>query len=69
MPRYGFHYDQITIDADYSNLTEARKHALETFGILIHDQADAGPFADASMLVSDANGSPLFTLRLLVEEH
>ena len=28
MPRYGFHYDQITIDADYSNLTEARKHAL-----------------------------------------
>ena len=48
MPRYGFHYDQITIDADYSNLTEARKHALETFGILIHDQADAGPFADAS---------------------
>jgi uncharacterized protein DUF6894 len=55
--------------ADYSNLTEARKHALETFGILIHDQADAGPFADASMLVTDADGSPLFTLRFLVEEH
>ena len=69
MPRYGFHYDDITFDADYSNLTDARKHALETFGILIHDRADVGPFADASMLVTDANGSPLFTLRLLVEEH
>jgi hypothetical protein len=69
MPRYGFHYGHITFDADYQNLTDARKHALETFGSLIHDQADVGSFADASMLVTDADGSPLFTLRFLVEEH
>jgi hypothetical protein len=69
MPRYCFHYGHITFDADYQNLTDARKHALETFGSLIHDQADVGSFADASMLVTNADGSPLFTLRFLVEEH
>jgi Domain of unknown function (DUF6894) len=69
MPRYCFHYDQVTLDADYPNITEARKHAVEMFGVLIHDQAGVVPFAASAMLVTDEAGSPLFTLRFSVEEH